>query len=181
MIKQLTHKFFLSPYLCLLFIGFFSLIILLVLFIIFYLIADKNLHNFIGIFEGENLISVIYLILFFLFGLVLNVLTFLVIFYFSPTLLVVTDIIYPIFTWIVSLFIEEKEKENKALDIILNSIGYSLVLLSSLIYNEIIIFNFFGLNRNTKKYLEIRQREELSSIIDNDEDDGIIELKNDID
>jgi len=63
----------------------------------------------------------------------------------------------------------------------LNSIGYFLVLLSSLIYNEIIIFNFFGLNRNTKKYLEIRQREELSSIINNDEDNGIIELKNDID
>ena len=63
----------------------------------------------------------------------------------------------------------------------MNSIGYFLVLLSSLIYNEIIIFNFFGLNRNTKKYLEIRQREELSSIINNDEDNGIIELKNDID
>ena len=179
MVKQLTHKYFLSPYLCLLFIGFFSLIILLVGFITFYLITDKNLNNFIGIFEGENLTSVIYLILFFFFGLVLNVLSFLVIFYFSPTLLIVTDIIYPIFTWIISLF--KKDKENKAFDIILNSIGYFLVLLSSLIYNEIIIFNFFGLNRNTKKYLEIRQREELSSIINNDEDNGIIELKNDID
>jgi len=65
MVKQLTHKYFLSPYLCLLFIGFFSLIILLVGFITFYLITDKNLNNFIGIFEGENLTSVIYLILLF--------------------------------------------------------------------------------------------------------------------
>jgi len=179
MIKQLTHKYFLSPYLCLLFIGFFSLIILLVGFIIFYLITDKNLDNFIGIFEGESLDSVIYLILFFISCLFLNTLSVLVIFYFSPTLLMATEIINPILIWIKSLF-EEGEEKN-ALDIVLNSVGYSLVFLSSLIYNEIIIFNFFGLNRYTKKYLEKKQREELSSIINNNEDDGLIELKNDID
>ena len=179
MIKQLTHKYFLSPYLCLLFIGFFSLIILLVGFIIFYLITDKNLDNFIGIFEGESLDSVIYLILFFISCLFLNTLSVLVIFYFSPTLLMATEIINPILIWIKSLF-EEGEEKN-ALDIVLNSVGYSLVFLSSSIYNEIIIFNFFGLNRYTKKYLEKKQREELSSIINNNEDDGLIELKNDID
>jgi len=60
MIKHLTHKYFLSPYLCLLYIGLFSLIILFVGFIIFYLIADKNLDNFICNFEGESLTSIIY-------------------------------------------------------------------------------------------------------------------------
>jgi hypothetical protein len=185
MVKLLTHKYFLSPYFCLLYIGFFSLIILLVGFIIFYIIKDHNLNNFIKNFRDEDLLSVTYLILTIIFTLINNVLSFLVIFYFSPTLLMVTDIIHPIIKWIISLF--KNGKEYKILDIILNSIGYSLVLFFSLIYNEIIISNFFGLNRKTIKYLDEKQREETSSIIDNfdDEDNNIdgdaIELKKEID
>ena len=83
----------------------------------------------------------------------------------------VTDIIHPIIKWIISLSQNEKDKHNKTLEIILNSIGYFLVLFSSLIYNEIIILNFYGLNKNTKKYLEEKQREEFSSILDYYDDD----------
>jgi len=149
------------------------LVILLLGFIIFYLIKDHNLDNFIQNFSGEDLLSVTYLILFIIFTLINNVLSFLALFYFSPTLFMVTDIINPIIEWIISLF--QNEKEYKTLDIILNSIGYSLVLFFSLIYNEIIIFNFFGLNRKTIKYLDKKQKEELSLIIDNfdDEDNNI--------
>ena len=176
MVKQLTDKYFLSPYLCLLYLGFFSLIISLIGFIAFYLIIDCNLENFIGIFKGESLTSVVYLIFYFFLGSFTNVLSFLIIFYFSPTLLLITDIINPIINWIITLF----KKDNKAFDIVMNSIGYFLVLFSALIYNEIIICNCFGLNRNTKKNLEIIQREELSSMIDNDDDDGIRELKKEL-
>ena len=149
------------------------MVILLLGFIIFYLIKDHNLDNFIQNFSGEDLLSVTYLILFIIFTLINNVLSFLALFYFSPTLFMVTDIINPIIEWIISLF--QNEKEYKTLDIILNSIGYSLVLFFSLIYNEIIIFNFFGLNRKTIKYLDKKQKEELSLIIDNfdDEDNNI--------
>ena len=45
-------------------------------------------------------------------------------------------------------------------DIILYGIGYLIVLFGSLIYNEIIICNFFGFNKNTKKGLEERLTEE---------------------
>jgi len=153
-------------------------IILLVGFIIFYLIKAHSLESFIDNFKGEDLLSSAYLILVFIFSLIENTLSFLVIFFFSPTLFMVTDIINPIINWIVSLF--QNEKENQALYIILNSIGYSIVLFCSLIYNEIIIFNCFGLNRNTKKYLETKQREDLSSVMDDHIDDGPIELKNEI-
>ena len=77
----------------------------------------------------------------------------------------VTDIINPIIIWIFTLFKNGKD-ENKTLVIILNNIGYFLVFFSSLIYNEIIILNFYGLNKNTKKYLEEKQKEEFSSILD---------------
>ena len=169
MVKYLTHKYYLSPYFCLLYIGFFSLIIFLIGFIIYYSIT--NFHDFIENFKNESLISVIYIISTIISSLILKVLSFLVIYYFSPTLLMVTDIIHPIIKWIISLSQNEKDKHNKTLEIILNSIGYFLVLFSSLIYNEIIILNFYGLNKNTKKYLEEKQREEFSSILDYYDDD----------
>ena len=63
----------------------------------------------------------------------------------------------------------------------MNSIGYFLVLFCSLIYNEFVIFNFYGLNKNTKKYIDKKQREELLSIIDDHIDDEPIESNNEID
>ena len=45
-------------------------------------------------------------------------------------------------------------------DAVFNPIGYCITLLSSLIYNEIIILNFCGLNENTKKFVQYRQTEE---------------------
>ena len=53
---------------------------------------------------------------------------------------------------------------------ILYPIGSVIVLLSSLIYNEIIILNFCGLDKNTKIIVEYRQNEEsieLNNIKDN--------------
>ena len=155
-----------SPYLCLFYVGVFSLIIFLFGFIIYYSI--NNFDDFFANFRNESFISVIYLILFFIFSLFLNVMTFLIVYYFSPTLLMVTDIISPMLKWIFNVF--EDKSAYGALDIILNIIGYSIVLFFSLIYNEIIICNFFGLNKSTKKFLDREQREELALIIDNKND-----------
>ena len=188
-IKHLTQKYFLSPYLCLFYIGVFSLIILLIGYIIYYSIND-NEYSFIDNFRDESFISSLYFILSLISCIILYVFNFLVIYYFSPTLLMITDIISPILSLIYKGF--TGGKTFGTLDIILNIIGYSIVLLFSLIYNEIIICNFFGLNRNTKKFLEREQREELSSIIDGDDDDDDndnnkdtddepIKLKNEID
>ena len=49
-------------------------------------------------------------------------------------------------------------------DAVLNPIGYIITLFSALIYNEIIIFNFCGLNKNTKKFVNERLNEELKDI-----------------
>jgi hypothetical protein len=58
MVKYLTHKYYLSPYLCLLIIGFFSLIIFSLGFIIYYSI--NNFNDFIENFKNESFISVVY-------------------------------------------------------------------------------------------------------------------------
>ena len=52
-------------------------------------------------------------------------------------------------------------------DDLLYAIGYFIMFLSSLIYNEFIILHFCGLNKNTKIFVEHRQNAEtieLSSI-----------------
>ena len=90
----------------------------------------------------------------------------------------ITDNINPIIKWIISLFIDKEG--HTSIEIVINSIGYFLVLFSSLIYNEIIIFNCFGLNGKTKKQLEIKEREELNLIIENDDDDEQKEGENNI-
>ena len=60
-------------------------------------------------------------------------------------------------------------------DVIMYPIGYFIILLSSLIYNEIIILNFCDLNKNTKIFVERRQTEELIELAKNQEE---IQLEN---
>ena len=54
----------------------------------------------------------------------------------------------------------------------INPIGYTIVLFSALIYNEIIILNFCGLSKNTKKFINERIKEEIKELneISNDND-----------
>ena len=109
--------------------------------------------------ENKFKISV-YIILLILFNITLNLLTLLALFYFSPTLIMITDIISPFLYWI-ALVIKDG---GKMPEVILNPIGYFIVLFSALIYNELIIFNFCGLNKNTKKFVNQRQNKELEDI-----------------
>ena len=62
----------------------------------------------------------------------------------------VTDIISPMLLWIL-LSIENKPELST---IIINSLGYLVVLIGSLIYNEIIILKCFGLHKHTKSIME---------------------------
>ena len=94
------------------------------------------------------------------FSSILQILTVLVIYYFSPILFIITDIIILFLRWVLYSI----RNGEKRISIIFNCFGYFIVLFSSLIYNEIIIWNFYGLNKNVKKCIEERQKEELISI-----------------
>ena len=57
------------------------------------------------------------------------------------------------------------ENNNKTkLELAIYPIGYIIVLFSSLIYNEIVIFNFCGLSQNTKKFVDQRMIKEISEM-----------------
>ena len=170
MIKYLTHKYFFSPLLCLLFIGLFSLIFTFIGFIIYSLIQKE--HNFslivknLELFYNNEIKFYIFFVLALLFTSILQLFEIFVIYYFSPILLTVTDSISPMLSWILESFILDfsQAKKPSIRDIIIISIGYFIQLIAGLIYNEIIICNFMNFNKNTKKSLQEREQEELLSL-----------------
>ena len=110
-------------------------------------------------FENKTLV-IFYFVITLIFSIILQATELLIIYYFSPILLMVTDIISPMLLWVAKSIM----KKPKLLEIILNPIGFLIVLFASLIYNEIIIFNFWNLNKDTKKFIEERLDEESKDI-----------------
>ena len=157
LIKYLTHIYFLSPYFCLLFIGTVLTLLTFVFFSICSLTTYKDLSFIKNTFDFSNLDIgkwiYVYIVIIFISGAFLQTFSFLVIYYFSPTLFMVTDIMTPFLLWIIKIN-DEETFSNK----IFNGLGYFIVLIASLLYNEIIICNFCSLNKYTKKCLDKRQK-----------------------
>ena len=66
----------------------------------------------------------------------------------------------------------ENNNEKKKLELAIYPIGYIIVLFSSLVYNEIIILNFYGLSQNTKKFVDqrmIKEISEMNKLMNNDD------------
>ena len=169
-IKYMYNVYYISPLYTGIVYGIISLIFTMIGYIIYSLIKYHDLSFFNNIFdfeEVENYSYIIFLyIITFLFLIILQSLTFLSLIYFSPVLIIVTEIISPMLLWTVKT-IEKGEWESIY---IFYPIGYIILLISSLIFNEIIILNFYGFNNNTNKYVKQRMNKEISElqILDND-------------
>ena len=162
LIKYISHVYYRSPFQLSFYFGWISIGFTLLGYIIYSLIEYHDLRYFKNIldFSDNKFAPSIYLICTFIFAIALQALTLLVIFYFSPILLMVTDIISPMLLWVATT-IEDGEDLP---DIVLKPIGYLIILFASLIYNEIIIFNFCNLSKDTKKFVELRLNEEKDDI-----------------
>ena len=167
MIKYLTHYYYFSPLLCLLFIGIISIIITFFGFLFYSLIKYKDFSFIIDNFDlSKNEMGAkfyIYLFLGLIFSSGLQIFTIYVIYYFSPILLTVTDSISPMLSWVINC-IQKGPGKYAYINIIFKSIGYLMQLIAGLIYNEIIICNFYGFNEYTKKYLQERENKETISL-----------------
>ena len=164
LIKYVIKEFYMSIFKICLIVCILSLIFELFGFTIFSLIKYHNFSFFKDIFEFSNAESIGLIIISFIFAFVFTaisqVLLFLVILYFSPLILITTIIINPFLYWIYDTI----ENGESRLNIILSIIGYIIVVFASLIYNEIIIFNFLGLSDNTKKFIEQRLFDDTSDL-----------------
>jgi hypothetical protein len=105
----------------------------------------------------------IFLLLGLIFATCLQFCTILVVYYFSPMLISVTDCLSPMLLWIINL-IQTGVKDGEQINIVLKSIGFFLQLIAGFIYNEIIICNFCGFNKYTKKCLSERENEEFTPL-----------------
>ena len=160
----MAHVYYRSPFQLSFYFGWISIGFLLIGYIIYSLIEFHDFSYFYDILDfsqaDNKFVASLFLIFSFIFAFALQALTLLVIFYFSPILLMVTDIISPMLLWL-ALTIRDGQDLP---DVALNPIGYIIVLFASLIYNEIIIFNFCDLSKDTKKFVEQRLNEESSDI-----------------
>jgi hypothetical protein len=160
--KYLFNKYFyFSPSLCYISLGLFIFIITLLGSIFYSLIEFKDLSFFPLSFDflNQNLGARFYILI--ILNLVLhiihNLFSFLVIYYFSPNLYIISDVFRPLLFWIIKTYVEKKETK---LVIIFKSIGYLIQLIAAIIYNEIIILNFCGLNKETNKCINERAKED---------------------
>lgn len=159
--KDLMRKY-LTPYKILFFEGSIGLIASCIMLSIFSNIkcpefitycTQKYFDDPVQLFKNIN-----YKGIFFLFGIDLlsisgiNICIFQINYTYSPTHIIISDVIVSIVDWVIMLITGSKE----TVDTVLQSIGYALLVLSCLIYNEIIVIGICGLNKNIKK--EIQQR-----------------------
>ena len=189
MIKYLTHNYYFSPLLCLLFIGLISILLTLIGFMIYSLIRYGDISFIIDNFDfSKNKMGVrfyIYAILGLIFSIMLQIFSIYVIYYFSPILLTVTDSISPMMSWTINS-IQKGLGGHPYINLFFNSTGYIIQLIAGLIYNEIIICNFCGFNEYTKKILQKKENEEIVLLrvterTINNQDNGILKDNGKID
>ena len=99
----MIEKYYLSPLKVSLLFGILSLFINCIGYILYSLIVYNNFNYFKECFDFsqvDNILEInIYIIFISIFSIILQFLTLLALFYFSPTLIMVTDIISPILLW----------------------------------------------------------------------------------
>ena len=161
LIKSLTHLYNVSPFKISLSFGLLTITYTTLLFAIYSLVKYHDLSYFKDCIDFSNIENkiyiIVYIILSFIFGIFYQLFVFLVIFYFSPIFLITTEIIGPLFLWIEKIIIFGISMP----DIILYPFGFFITIFSTLIYNDIIVLNFCGFNKNIKIFVEQKHNDEL--------------------
>ena len=157
LIKYLTLNKRVNVFLLLLYQGILSFIYTLIMFSVISLIIKGDFAYIYNIFHcnEDNYICISHyyfnIIMYILFNTILQLLIFLVVYHFSPELLVISDIFSPLFSFIADC-IQYHEKEG--VQIFLIVLGYLIIAIASFIYNELIVCNFCRLNENTWKAID---------------------------
>ena len=166
--KYLMHYYYLSPFLCILLIGVIGFVLSILGFIIVSIFKKNNIFYDAFILLKDMEIKYYILLLFiYIIICIYHIFIFLVIFYFSPILSCISDIVNPLFSMIFEALMDN---DYKTIHLILKSFGYILILFAAFIYNEIIILNFCGCNEYTSICIKERGNEELHSIRNSESD-----------
>ena len=180
----MSHFLLLSPYIFLFYDGIFCIFNSLIIILIEYFVviniksqkekimADENDHYFknnyieiFTIFKGQNTYFFIYFILSFIFSFIYYIIYAFTLYNYSPYLIIAVEALLPIDNDIIPYFLgnEDDQIGKKLKRIAFQFIGYFFIFFAALILNEIIVLNFYDLNRNT--FEEISSRAKIDSSI----------------
>ena len=164
LVKYMSENKGYSPFLLLFLIGIISTVATLVGFLILSKVRAGDIRYVSNIFNcrlPEMYVCFAHfydkILPYFFINAVLQILIFLVCYYFSPEVFAISDIISPFLSLVVKLC---QGGEKRPLKIVLDCLGYVIIIIASFIYNEIIVCNFWGLNKNTWKAIVQKANED---------------------
>ena len=156
--KKYMLLYFHSPYNTMLYIGLINSCILIIYDVISF-IYFKEYNGIIKGFQENFNFSFIYIFSGIIFlEFLWNLGIWLTIYFFNPCYFIISESISETIYYIFDLLIYGNNNNFSLFNIILYSISYFINIISSLIFNEIIIIDSFGLSQFTKKKIEERER-----------------------
>ena len=199
LIKYVMTKFvMISPYLFLFYNGIFNIVCSLIYTILEYVVVEnipefsekeQDYHgnyfaeNYVGIFtffKGQEKEFYIYFGLIFILLFAYYILSAMTIYNFNLYLIIIVETCLPIDVDMIDYFYKKEDevfnRENILTRVLFQCIGYIIIIISSLILNEIIILNFFGLNKNIRSNISSRSVLEVEGSFDFGKDNKDTEL-----
>ena len=149
--KRYMVNYFVSPYLLMIIIGIVDVIILLIIDI-FLLILDSDIKGSIyGLKSNINSISMFFILILDLFLQWIWILgIWLTVYYLTPNHFFISEYISE-YAYYITNAIDIKEGFYNEVNIIVFSVSFIINFFCCLVFNEVIILNFCGLDYNTKK------------------------------
>ena len=165
LIKRYMNKYFKNPFFIMFFIGIFNSVLSLLYELISYNINPELSGIKIGFEENINDLKDFFL---FLLDLICeyfwNLGIWLLIFYFSPCHFFISEYVSELIFFIDRAINEEEFYSD---NLIVISVCYIIIFFFCLVFNEVIILNFCGLDFNTRKKISEREKEEYNYIKNN--------------
>ena len=116
----------------------------------FYKNCEKHEYLYILLFIADIITAFIWLA-----GIQLTV------YFFTPCHFIISESI----SQIISTFLNNTIADFSIGEKVITYILFIIIIFATLIYNEVVIINFFSLNKNTKKYINLRQLKETENLL----------------
>ena len=116
----------------------------------FYKNCEKHEYLYILLFIADIITAFIWLA-----GIQLTV------YFFTPCHFIISESI----SQIISTFLNNTIEDFSIAEKVITYILFIIIIFATLIYNEVVIINFFSLNKNTKKYINLRQLKETENLL----------------
>ena len=162
--KKYMNLFYNTPYFMMLIIGSINTTLLIIYDVIAYYANPDISGVIIGFKKNINSEGDVFLLILDLFlEYIWNLGFWLTIYYFSPCYNFISEYIAEYIFYILSA-IKENDEYYSTLNIIIFSICYFINLFCIIIFNEVLILNFCGMDYNTKKRIQQRERNDSEAI-----------------